>query len=30
MRVLYHLTANDLKNIPEEARWAESAGYDGV
>ena len=30
MRVLYHLTGNDLKNIPEEARWAESAGYDGV
>jgi len=30
MRVLYHLTTSDLKNIPEEARWAESQGYDGL
>ena len=30
MRVVYHLDANDLKNIPEEARWAESLGFDGV
>ena len=30
MRVLYHLTTSDLKNIPEEARWAESMGYDGL
>jgi probable F420-dependent oxidoreductase len=30
MRVLYHLNTNDLKNIPKEARWAESMGYDGL
>ncbi len=30
MRVLYHLTTSDLKSIPEEARWAESMGYDGL
>ena len=30
MRVLYHLTTSDLKNIPEEARWAESQGFDGL
>ena len=30
MRVLYHLTTSDLKNIPEEARWAESMGYEGL
>ena len=30
MRVLYHLTTSDLKNVPEEARWAESMGYDGL
>lgn len=30
MRVIYHLNTGDLKNIPEEARWAESMGYDGV
>ena len=28
MRVLYHLSTGDLKKIPEEARWAESMGYD--
>ena len=30
MRVLYHLTTSDLKGISEEARWAESMGYDGL
>ena len=30
MRVLYHLSTNDLKNIPQEARWAEDMGYDGL
>ena len=30
LRVLYHLNTNDLKNIPAEARWAESMGYDGL
>ena len=30
LRVLYHLTTSNLKNIPEEARWAESMGYDGL
>ena len=30
MRVLYRLNTNDLKKIPEEARWAESMGYDGL
>ena len=30
MRVLYPLTTSNLKNIPEEARWAESMGYDGL
>ena len=29
-RVLYHLNTSNLKNIPEEARWAESMGYDGL
>lgn len=28
MRVLYHLSTDDLKKIPDEARWAESMGYD--
>lgn len=30
MRVLYQLNATDLKKVPEEARWAESMGYDGL
>ena len=30
MRVIYHISTNDLKNIPEEARWAEDIGYDGL
>ena len=30
LRVLYHLNTKELKNIPEEARWAESMGYDGL
>jgi len=30
MRVVYHLNTGDLKNIPEEAPWAESMGYDGL
>lgn len=30
MRVIYHLSTNDLKNIPQEARWAEDMGYDGL
>ena len=29
-RVLYHLNTKDLKNIQEEARWAEAMGYDGL
>ena len=29
-RVLYHLNTSDIKGIPEEARWAESIGYDGL
>ena len=30
MRVLYHLNTSELKNIPEEARCAETLGYDGL
>jgi probable F420-dependent oxidoreductase len=30
MRVIYHLNTSNLKNIPNEARWAESMGYDGL
>jgi probable F420-dependent oxidoreductase len=30
MRVLYYLNATDLGKVPEEARWAESMGYDGL
>ena len=30
MRVIYRLNMKDLKNVVEEARWAESMGYDGV
>ena len=30
LRVIYHISTNDLKNIPEEARWAEDIGYDGL
>ena len=29
-RVLYHLTTSNLKGIAEEAKWAESMGYDGL
>ncbi len=29
-RVLYHLTTANIKGIPDEARWAESIGYDGL
>ena len=30
MRVIYQLDTRDLKNVGEEARWAESMGYDGL
>ena len=29
-RVLYHLNTSNIKGIPEEARWAENIGYDGL
>ncbi len=29
-RVLYHLNTGNIKGIPEEARWAENLGYDGL
>ena len=29
-RVLHHLNTGNIKGIPEEARWAESMGYDGL
>ena len=29
-RVLYHLNTGNLKGIAEEAKWAESMGYDGL
>ena len=29
-RVLYHLNTGNIKGIAEEARWAESMGYDGL
>ena len=29
-KVLYHLNTGNIKGIPEEARWAESMGYDGL
>ena len=29
-RVLYHLNTANIKGIPEEARWAEGIGYDGL
>lgn len=29
-RVLYHLNTKNLKGVAEEARWAESMGYDGL
>ena len=29
-RVLYHLNTSNIKGIPEEAKWAESIGYDGL
>ena len=29
-RVIYRLTTSDLKGIPEEARWAEGMGFDGL
>ena len=30
LRVIYHLNTKDLKNIPQQARWAEDMGYDGL
>ncbi len=30
MRVSYHLNTKNLKNVAEQARWAESMGYDGL
>ena len=29
-KVLYHLNTGNIRGIPEEARWAESMGYDGL
>ena len=29
-RVLHHLNTSNIKGIPEEARWAEGMGYDGL
>ena len=29
-RVLYHLNTSNIKGVPEEARWAEGIGYDGL
>ncbi len=29
-RVLYHLNTSNIKGVAEEARWAESMGYDGL
>ena len=29
-RVLYHLNTSNLKGIADEAKWAESMGYDGL
>jgi probable F420-dependent oxidoreductase len=29
-RVLYHLNTKNLKGVAEEAKWAESMGYDGL
>ncbi len=29
-RVLYHLNTTNLKGVAEEAKWAESMGYDGL
>ena len=29
-RVLYHLNTGNIKGIPEEAKWAEGMGYDGL
>ena len=29
-RVLHHLNTGNIKGIPEEARWAENLGYDGL
>ena len=29
-RMLYHLNTSNIKGIPEEARWAEGIGYDGL
>ena len=29
-RVLYHLNTANIKGIPEEAKWAEGIGYDGL
>ena len=30
LRIIYHLSTSNLKNIPQEARWAEDMGYDGI
>ena len=30
MRVIYNLDVGDLSRAAEQARWAESMGYDGV
>ena len=30
MKVVHRLDVSNLKNIPEEARWAEEMGYDGL
>ena len=30
LKVLYHLNTGNIRGIPEEARWAESMGYDGL
>ena len=30
LKVLYHLNTSNIRGIPEEARWAESMGYDGL
>ncbi len=30
LKVLYHLNTGNIRGVPEEARWAESMGYDGL
>ena len=29
-KVIFRMTTSDLKGIPDEARWAESMGFDGL